>query len=260
MKIVYIISCLLIVVSASWWVSAMPVKIKTCAAVDDSIIKLSEKLLYAVKTGAPTTSIENELLQLPPAALFNGLCNDTAKKTFWINIYNAFYQLLAIRERKTKPSIFTGKYIVIANHSLSLDDIEHGLLRKYRWKYSLGYLPQFFPSGWIKKRAVTNIDYRIHFALNCGARSCPPISFYTYNDLEEQLLLAEKSFIKSETQLDTVTKKITTSKIFKWFKADFSGNKGIKKIIAAVFQQNLSDYSLSFNAYNWSSQLNNFRP
>ena len=38
--------------------------------------------------------------------------------------------------------------------------------------------------------AVDVIDFRIHFALNCGAKSCPPIAFYSYDKINDQLDLA----------------------------------------------------------------------
>ena len=40
------------------------------------------------------------------------------------------------------------------------------------------------------------MDYRIHFALNCGAKSCPAISFYSAKTLDQQLTTAENNFIE----------------------------------------------------------------
>lgn len=222
------------------------------------LINLSGKLLYAVKTDSPTDSIEKVLALLNFKDLLTGLSNDTARKTFWINIYNAWYQLLAARDQKSKPEIFTGRFIYIAGQAFSLDDIEHGILRKYRSKFSMGYLPQFLPRKKIKQLAVSAIDYRIHFALNCGARSCPPIAFYSYEKLEQQLNIAAVSFLKSETTVDTVKNKLTTSKILQWFKGDFGGKRGIRTILSNTLQQDFSDYSISFNDYDWSARLKNF--
>ena len=70
---------------------------------------------------------------------------------------------------------------------LSLDDIEHGILRRYRQKYSLGYLPQFWVNNTIKKLAVHEMDNRIHCALSCGAVSCPAIAFYDAENIDAQL-------------------------------------------------------------------------
>ena len=236
----------------------MPVHATTTAQPDKDMIVLSGELLYAVKTESDTDSVEKRLVSLQMDNVINGLSNDAAKKTFWINIYNAYYQILYTREKKTNPAIFTGKAILIAGHLFSLDDIEHGILRRYRGKYSMGYLPQFFPSKLIKQLAVSEMDYRIHFTLNCGAKSCPPIAFYEYENLEPQLNLATKSFLKSETTIDTLTKVISTSKILKWYKGDFGGKDGIRSLLSKVFNQNFTGYSIEFKKYDWDAHLKNY--
>ncbi len=222
------------------------------------LIQLSESLLMQVKMQKETQSIEKDLIAFPLDSLKAGLPNDNAKKTFWINIYNAYYQLLYTREKKKNPEIFTEKLITIANTSFSLDDIEHGILRKYRWKYSLGYVENIFTSSLIKDLAVDTIDYRIHFALNCGAKSCPPIAFYQYEKIDEQLDKASRSFLLSETEIDDTTKTLTTSMILSWFRADFGGKKGIKTILGKLHNKNLTDYSIDFKAYNWEEVMKNF--
>jgi hypothetical protein len=62
----------------------------------------------------------------------------------------------------------------------SLDDIEHGVLRANRGHPAAGGRPQFGPEDPRRRGLVVQeLDPRIHFALNCGARSCPPIRVYT---------------------------------------------------------------------------------
>lgn len=148
--------------------------------------------------------------------------------------------------------------IRFADASFSLDDIEHGILRKYRWKYSLGYLPQFLPSSRIKKLAVAEIDFRIHFALNCGAKSCPPIAFYQYERIDEQLDIAAQSFLQSETTIDSTKQEIHVTKIMQWFKGDFGGESGIKRIISKYLGTDFSLYKVKFKDYDWSEDLKNF--
>jgi len=97
---------------------------------------------------------------------------------------------------------------------MSLDEIEHGVLRKYRIKKSLGYLPNWFAPAWIKKWAVDQLDYRIHFALNCGAASCPPIAFYNDIRIDSQLEMATLSFLESETKIDHSSRTIHLSQLF----------------------------------------------
>lgn len=241
-----------------WTVTAMPVYRDDTLPPQKELVELSAQLLFAVKTDAPTDSLENQLAQLSKQALILGLSNDTARKAFWINIYNAYYQILATREKKTRPIIFTDKAFAIGGLALSLDDVEHGILRKYRWKWSQGYLPRFWPSTDIKKLAVSNIDYRIHFALNCGAKSCPPIAFYAYDNLETQLETATTSFLTQDAVLDVANKTVRVSKLLQWFKADFGSKKGILNILSKHFGQNLQGYSIVYNEYDWSQDLKNF--
>jgi len=243
----------------TWRLSASPVRTIAGAPPSLKILLLSEELLFGVKTESNTDSIEKALSNLQPSDLIQGLSEDNAKKAFWINIYNSWYQILATRYKKTNPSIFTQKNIPIAGHTFSLDDIEHGILRKYRWKLSMGYLPQFFPSKLIKQLAVTTIDYRIHFALNCGATSCPPIAFYKYENLETQLDIATNSFLSGETNIDSIKKEITTSKILYWFKGDFHGTKGILSLLSKILKNDFSGYTLLFKKYNWNTHLRNWQ-
>lgn len=223
-----------------------------------SLITLAERLLYAVKTQQPKQELLAELANFKLSDLTEQLTDDIAKKAFWINIYNAFYQILAQEQQLKHPAIFKQPALVGQDFSLSLDDIEHGILRRFRWKLSLGYLPNLFASSSILQLAVEQIDYRIHFALNCGAQSCPPIAFYRLAQLEAQLQLATQSFVSSETTLDQQRKQIHTSALFSWFRADFGGPRAIKRLIGEVLKEDLHDYKLRYTTYNWTSQLNNF--
>lgn len=223
-----------------------------------TLLQLSENLLYQVKTKKATQALEKELANLSFNDLIDYLPDDNAKKTFWINIYNAYYQLLYSREGKRKPKIFTGKFVYLAKIRFSLDDIEHGILRRYCWKYSLGYLQNFFAPAYLKELAVETIDFRIHFALNCGAKSCPPIAFYQYEQMETQLDQATRSFLTSETTIDESQKTITTSKILAWYRGDFGGKKGIKKEVGKLVGKDLSNYKVRFYKYDWEAQMENF--
>ena len=65
--------------------------------------------LEKVKKGEPTLDIENRLAGINMQQILEEITNDAAKKTFWINMYNAWYQLLASREQLKRPEIFTRK-------------------------------------------------------------------------------------------------------------------------------------------------------
>ena len=220
--------------------------------------QVSEKLLMAVKMNTSTEELIDELATMRLDMLKNNLQTDLYKKAFWINIYNAFFQILRKVEKVDKSEIYTVKKIKVAGEEFSLDDVEHGILRKYRAKFSLGYLPNLFFRKIVKDLAVDKIDYRIHFALNCGAASCPPIAFYSPDRLGIQLEIATASFLEGETDVLEDTKEIHTTRLFRWFLGDFGGKRGIEKILSDKLNVTATDYKLVYKDYSWEEQLDNY--
>jgi len=219
---------------------------------------LSEQLLLAVKMEKDYAGFLEELAGFKLSDIEKKLPDDSCKIAFWINIYNAFFQILRKDMDLRQPKIYTTKQMNMAGQKISLDDIEHGILRRFRYKYSLGYLPDPFVSTLIKKWAVNSIDFRIHFALNCGAKSCPPIAFYTVDKLEEQLELAGVLFLNEDTRIDAQRKEAHISRLFLWFLKDFGGRKGARKIVSKYLNQDLGGYKIIYNQYSWEEQLNNY--
>ena len=192
------------------------------------------------------------------AQISSDLNDDNHKKAFWINIYNAYFQILRKAQQLKKPEIYKSRRINIAGKNFSLDDIEHGILRRYRYKFSLGYLPNPFTSNFIKSLAVDKIDYRIHFALNCGAKSCPPIAFYSPDRIDQQLDMATLTFLEGETDVLEDQKEIHITRLFQWFKGDFGGSSGIRNILKEKLKLENRDYKLIYKAYSWDEELDNF--
>lgn len=219
---------------------------------------LSEQLLLAIKNEAPYENYLKVLADIPMGEIKNQLISDQYKNAFWINIYNSFFQILRKYKHLEQSKIYTAKDLVIAGRQISLDDIEHGILRRFRFKYSLGYFPNLFIATQIKKWAVTKVDYRIHFALNCGAKSCPPIAFYSVAKLDEQLDLSSQGFIEEETIIDEQQKTLHISRLFLWFLNDFKGKKGVRNILKKYLGRDFTGYKLKYNHYSWEEQLDNY--
>jgi hypothetical protein len=110
---------------------------------------------------------------------------------------------------------------------LSLNDVEHQILRRSKIWWAKGYLSQPFISSCFKKLRVSKFDKRIHFALNCGGKGCPPIRYYDDKAINEQLDIATKAFLFSETEKGTSKNYVRISKLFSWYIGDFGGTKGI---------------------------------
>lgn len=219
---------------------------------------LSEQLLLTVKKQQDTAALQKEMANIPLPVLKTELMDDDRKKAFWLNVYNAYYQILRIEKNMDKPDIYRKRAFTIAGEPFSLDDVEHGILRKFRYKYSLGYLANPFTSRLIKGLAVEELDYRIHFALNCGAKSCPPIAFYKVKNINSQLDLATQAFLEGETKYNDDKKVVHTTALFQWFAGDFGGKKGIRKIYQQQLGKDISAYSIKYKEYSWEDDLGNF--
>lgn len=248
----------LFIISIMWYVFSRPRRNFRPGPANQNLMAYAAGLLNQLKTNQFRDSSLAALSDYTLEQLETGLPNDRARIVFWVNVYNAGYQIHARRRGNQSSSIFTDKSIAFSGFSLSLDDIEHGILRKYRWKYSLGYLPQFMPARSVHRLAVDTVDFRIHFVLNCGARSCPPIRILQEIQLEDQLSSATRTFLQQETTIDSTTRVVYVSRIMLWFMADFGGMEGIKTIISTNLGENIAGLSVKFNDYDWSAALQNF--
>jgi|SaaInl5LU_22_DNA_1037371.scaffolds.fasta_scaffold00802_6 hypothetical protein len=227
-----------------------------------SYISVSKKLL---KNLIAQKDYDNELILLEKSNLndlVKELKTDTQKMTFWINIYNAFIQIALSQnpeEYKNKTAFFKKPRIKIASQILSFDDIEHGILRKSKIKISLGYLRKWFRPKWEQELRVKNLDWRIHFALNCGAKSCPPVAIYSKENLNKELEYMTKTFLKNTTTYNVKTNTANTVKLFFWFNADFGGSSSIKKILLDYGATPKKVKKIIINTYDWTLQLRNYK-
>jgi hypothetical protein len=181
---------------------------------------LAQRLLEHVKYGEPHTVELDALGTAGPSALCAELQTDSSKKAFWINIYNAFAQLQIQKSAELyndKTAFFKSKDFTVAGRRLSLDDIEHRMLRRAE----PGFLPRFirplFMSGFMRRLSLINFDSRTHFALNCNARSCPPILFYNAEKIDGQLDTAALNYLKTSVTYDAKTNVLELPELFRWF-------------------------------------------
>jgi hypothetical protein len=225
-------------------------------------VTVSQQFIYAVKTENNAGLFVQELQALHYNELKMSLSSDKEKMAFWINVYNGFTHYLLQQNPllyDNRNLFFSQKQVYVAGEAFSLDAIEHGILRRSKIKWSLGYLSKPFPSEKEKELRVTSVDFRIHFALNCGAKSCPPVAFYTPGKLEQQLQLATKNYLAGEVRLDERSGTIWLPKVMLWFWKDFGGRKGILKLLHEYGYGNAAPSTkFHFNRYNWQMQLHHF--
>jgi thiol-disulfide isomerase/thioredoxin len=229
----------------------------------NSTIRLSQDFIYAAKTSNGAAAFIGQLKKMSYKSLRNDLQTDADKKAFWINLYNGYTQVLLKEDSsryKDRSSFFTLRQIEVAGKKFSLDDIEHGILRRSKIKWSLGYFNQLFPAKTEKELRVGTVDYRIHFALNCGAKSCPPIAYYSPENLNAQLNLATKAYLTSEVVYEAEKNRLYLPAIMGWFRADFSGKKGMKDILKKhLIIPHDANPGITFNKYDWTLYLDNYQ-
>lgn len=195
---------------------------------------LSHEFLVAVKRGEESDTYRSLIANLDESRLLALDAKPRAATAFWINLYNAFVQ----RHLAADPSLYEHKRrffgdqrIDVAGTELSLDDIEHGILRSSKWKYGLGYVPRPFPSPFERTHRLPEVDPRLHFALNCGAESCPPIVAYTASDIDSELDTSTRSFLKQSSTHDQNADEVRVTRPFLYYRGDFSGRRGIYEFL-----------------------------
>ncbi|CAL8074000.1 unnamed protein product [Orchesella dallaii] len=193
------------------------------------------------------------------------LDDNDKKKAFFLNIYNVLtMHALANKVTSEKTVLELEKFwqmygYRIGTHIFSLDDIEHGILRCN--KLHPTYQDYFFKQGDPRRDFVLpELDPRIHFALNCGAKSCPPIRLFSPDNLENGLELAARSFCQSEVIICELENCITLSKIFLWYGSDFGSDEKtvVRKLTEWLLpeqKQQIEEgthFSVKFADYDWS--------
>ncbi len=222
--------------------------------------QLSEELLQKIIDDKETADIERQLAAVSVEDLSKALQSDAQRYAFWINIYNAYIQIILSEHPEyyeDRGKFFKNKQIDIAGEMVSFDKIEHGLLRKSQWKLGLGVIPKPFPGKFEKKLRVDERDYRIHFALNCGAKDCPPVAIYTPKRIEEQLNKGSKQYLSQTTIVSE--DKVEVTPLFSWFRGDFGGKGGVKKILKnyEVIPNDIEP-TVKYKSYDWTLDLDNF--
>ena len=177
----------------------------------------------------------NQYLGLLEKIKVGDLNGKNEKMAFWINAYNAYTLKLILKNYPLKSitDLHGGKpwdvkWIKLDGRNLSLNNIENDILRP------------------------TYKDPRIHFAVNCAAKSCPSLlnKAWTSGNLESSFVTQTKKFINNSDFNKISKKKVEISKIFDWYKVDF-GNlvNFLNKYSSTEIK---SDAKIEFVEYDWS--------
>jgi hypothetical protein len=170
------------------------------------------------------------------------------QQAYWINLYNALtvkvvldhYPVDSIMKINISPGFFARgpwrrKLLTVENEEVSLDDIEHRILRPI-WK-----------------------DPRIHYAVNCASIGCPnlaPIA-YTAGNTEELLERGARDYVNHARGARVENGRLVVSSIYHWFKDDFGGSDAgviahLKQYAKPGLAKKLSGVSrISSHEYDW---------
>ena len=172
---------------------------------------------------------------------------------FWLNLYNAEALALALEGMEAghgslleMDRAFSRPVTQIAGEGLSLDDIEHGKVRRFH-------------------------DPRIHAALTCASFSCPslPAEPFRGNDLDARLDTAMREYLEESVVVDFPDRRVALSRVFKWFGGDFvrpgrmplilpARKRSIVRNLAPWLPAELSEWieqagpAIEFLPYDWS--------
>ena len=144
-------------------------------------------------------------------------CVRDAQMVYWINLYNALtikvvldaYPVASIRDIGSWPNVgprigpWQEEMVTVDGVALSLDGIEHGILRP------------FFR------------DNRVHYAVNCASYSCPSLLPRAWQEatLEEDLATAERAYLSSSRGVQEYVDRVVVSSIFDWYGSDFASDE-----------------------------------
>jgi hypothetical protein len=156
---------------------------------------------------------------------------------FYLNAYNAWILHEALGKYPTASvkdtffTFFTAKKITVAGQQTSFKALEDNVIRK------LG-------------------EPRVHVALNCASRSCPPLNREAFSGpkLDEQFEKLAKGYVNSDkgVKYSAETKTAQLSKIFDWYKDDFNVAGGPLAFINKRRATPLpSDTKISYQEYDW---------
>lgn len=152
---------------------------------------------------------------------------DDARVAFWINVYNALLLRLTA-EHPFRGSVLLGlrsfgAYAFdVGGRAYTLNLIEHGILRGNR-RAPAGLRPPLRDGDPRLATLPAAADPRIHFALNCGARSCPPIRVFEAGSTGALLESATRAYLEGETDVDTGAGRVELPGLMKLYGSDFGG-------------------------------------
>lgn len=201
---------------------------------------------YGGISAADSASLEAYLERLSGTA--SSQLSRGEQLAYWINLYNALTVRTVIAHYpvksilKVRPTSFLSPgpwkrdLITVDGRALSLDDIEHGILRPI-WR-----------------------DPRIHYAVNCASIGCPNLAKEAFAADTAQRMLAEaaRSYVNHPRGVSVEDGRLAVSRIYSWYAKDFGDSD--EKVIAHIREHADPDLAAALTGvrrigkyrYDWS--------
>jgi len=181
----------------------------------------------------PLDEYVDSLLAVDPTAL-----NQSEQKAYWLNLYNAATVQLIVDNFPVASITTLGsggvttfgpwddKLLTLNDTQLSLNDIEHGIIRPL---YN---------------------DYRIHFAVNCASIGCPDLAetAFTGDGLDQQLDEASEDFLSHPRALRFEGDQLHLSTLFEWYAGDFG--KDLKSVLSTLGKHASKEHQALLEKYS----------
>jgi hypothetical protein len=205
------------------------------------------RVRYAAVSAADRASLDDYVARL--ARLPISTYARRQQMAYWINLYNALtikvvlehYPAESIRDIDISPGLFSvgpwgAKLIMVEGEELSLDDVEHRILRPI-WR-----------------------DPRIHYAVNCASLGCPNLQPEPFRaeTLDAQLGAAAKAYVNHPRGVAIERGRVIASSIYDWFEEDFGGTeRGVLEHLERFAEPDLRQrldgvHSIDGYEYDWS--------
>ena len=202
---------------------------------------------YASVTAIDKQNLSQMIIKYSKLDILN--YNKNQQLAYWIDMYNMLTIQVVLEHYPVKSimdidknwlgysKVWDQKVITIMGKSLTLNDIEHRIIRPI-WK-----------------------DPRIHSAVNCASFSCPNISIeaYTGKVINKQLNTSFSIWVNSHKGVDLKNNKIYLSQIFDWYGSDFGNETQMRDFISNYIKNKNTKEALLDNnnkifykKYNWN--------
>lgn len=177
---------------------------------DDGVVRFD----YAGLAAGDRPALDEYIVQLTEVPVTR--LNRDEQLACWINLYNALtvqvvldhYPVSSILKINISPGFFSigpwgRKLVSVEGEEVSLDDIEHRILRPI-WR-----------------------DPRIHYAVNCASIGCPNLvdTAYTADRVEALLEANAIAYVNHPRGAAVRGGVLTVSSIYDWFQEDFGASE-----------------------------------